>query len=93
MTSCCTQTCNQGRDCPMHPAKVARVHAHRIPREAVPLRLKKPHGMFGLRVWWLHARRAYIKWAMHDMGVLHRDYPEAVHELHAIDDELARRGA
>lgn len=73
--------------CPGRPAKVAKVHAPRIPREPVPLR-QQPQRGFGLRVLWLHAARVWYRWAERDMGPTHRDLPEVIHKLRAIEREL-----
>jgi hypothetical protein len=44
-----------------------------------------------LRSLWLHAKRAYLKWALREMSLLHPDLPHVVHELRNVEAELRGR--
>lgn len=86
-TACFHDPACEDRDCPGRPAKVAKVHAPRIPREPVPLR-PPPPPMLGLRVLWLYACRWYFETAREQMGPLHPDLPHVIHKLRDIEREL-----
>lgn len=43
----------------------------------------------GIRPVWLHAKLAYLRRARAEMGGLHPDLPDCVHEIRNIERELA----
>lgn len=71
--TCCNQQCRQGREC--------------VVRQACELPEPTPRA-FGLRTLWLHACHWYFETARKQMGPLHRDLPEVLHKLRAIEREL-----
>lgn len=73
----CNQCCNQGRSCPRRS-------------EASRLLLRT---FFGLRPFFLHAKRAQLLWLQWDMGPSHPHIAEVVHDLRAIERELGIKSA
>lgn len=47
--------------------------------------------MASLRALWLHAKRAYLRWALVELHPLHPDLPQAVRELRDVEAELRGR--
>ncbi len=69
--NCCDYNCNQGRDCPIRGAKVARVRSRRHDREELPPRVY-PSMMRRMAHWalyaviglfWLAYVIAVVRWA------------------------------
>jgi hypothetical protein len=77
---CCSHACGQGRSCPIR-------QACELPEQLKPWRFH-----FGLKSWLLHLHHWYLRAAMAQMGPLHPDMPQAVRELHAVEDQLRRLG-